>query len=131
MFAILPHPAENDRHLVIGGTTEASIIVLSKKCDKVEKKIDLVIELEPHECDSKYLLNCEWLPSSETHVAFFCGTFVKVFDARRSTISAVLEEFALNRLTITSASKARSALNLAEEEASARQRNFYARNSPR
>ena len=80
---------ENDRHLVVWGTAEASIIVLSKKCDKVEKKIDLVIELEPHECDSEYLLKCEWLPSSETHVAVFCGTFVKVFDARRSTISAV------------------------------------------
>ena len=79
---------ENDRHLVIWGTAEASIIVLSKNCDRVEKKIDLAIELEPHECDSEYLLKCDWLPSSETHVAVFCGTFVKVFDARRSTTSS-------------------------------------------
>ena len=76
---------ENDRHLVIWGTAEASIIVLSKNFDMVEKKIDLTIELEPNECDSEYLLKCDWLPSSETHVAVFCGTFVKVFDARRST----------------------------------------------
>lgn len=32
---------ENDRHLVIWGTAEASIIVLSKNFDMVEKKIDL------------------------------------------------------------------------------------------
>lgn len=79
---------DNDRHLVVWGTAEASIIVLSKNCDMVEKKIDLAIELEPHECDSEYLLKCDWLPSSETHVAVFCGTFVKVFDARRSTTSS-------------------------------------------
>ena len=78
---------DNDRHLVIWGTAEASIIILSKNCDTVEKRIELVIELEPHECESEYLLKCEWLPHSETHVAAICGTFIKVFDVRRSTSS--------------------------------------------
>jgi len=79
---------DNDRHLVIWGTAEAAIIILNKNCDTVEKRIELVIELEPLECESEYLLKCEWLPHSETHVAAVCGTFIKVFDVRRSTSSS-------------------------------------------
>ena len=60
---------------------------MNQKCDKVEKTIELRIELEPNECDTEYLLNCEWLPSSETLVATICGTFVKVFDIRRTNPS--------------------------------------------
>jgi len=101
---------ENDRHLVIWGTAEASIIVLNKNWDRVEKKIDLVIELEPHECDSEYLIKCDWLPSSETHVAVFCGTFVKVFDARRSTTSV-----ASASPSASASASANSPLNRAEQ----------------
>ena len=56
--------SDDNRQLLVWGTSEASVFFLSKDCDKVEKRIDLVVELEPHECETEYLLKAEWMPSS-------------------------------------------------------------------
>ena len=74
----------NNRHLVVWGMSEACVVVLNKFCDAAEAVINLAIELEPHECDTEYLIKCEWIPGSETLVLAICGTFLKVFDIRRS-----------------------------------------------
>ena len=74
----------NDRLLVAWGSSEACILVLSRNYDAVEQNIDLIVELEPHECDTEYLLKCEWMPNSETHVVCICGTFIKVYDVQRA-----------------------------------------------
>jgi len=78
----------NERHLVVWGISEACVVTLNKSCNAIENTISLSIELEPHECDTEYLLKCEWVPGSETLVLAVCGTFLKVFDIRRSNTSA-------------------------------------------
>ena len=60
--------SNNNRHLVVWGTSEACIVVLNKACDKVEKRIDLLVELEPHEVRP--------LPRSQWKLPF---SFVKKF----------------------------------------------------
>jgi hypothetical protein len=69
---------DNERHLVAWGTGEASVMVLNKSFDKVERTIQLNFNLESDEVD--YLIKCVWLPGSQTMVAVVCGLFVKVFD---------------------------------------------------
>jgi Putative zinc finger in N-recognin (UBR box) len=73
---------ENERHLAVWGTTEASVVILSKGCDKVERTIELMFELEPDECEVDYLVKCAWVPGSQTIVVVACGPFVKLFDLR-------------------------------------------------
>lgn len=75
---------ENERHLAVWGTGEGAVLILSQNFDKVEKKIDLAVDLEPQECENDYVLKFEWVPSSETLVATICSTFIKVFDLKRS-----------------------------------------------
>lgn len=70
----------NNRLLLVWGVSEACIVILSKQCDSIDVTIELVLDLEPHECETEYLLKCEWLTPS--HVVCVCGTFVKTFDLR-------------------------------------------------
>ena len=71
---------ENERHLAVWGTAEASVVILSDKCDKAENTIELSFVLEADELD--YLVKCAWLPGSQTMLAVVCGLFVKIFDIR-------------------------------------------------
>jgi hypothetical protein len=71
---------ENERHLLVWGTTEACVVVLSGACDKVNQVIELEFEIDPHECEADYLIKCDWIPGSQTSLIVACGLFVKVFD---------------------------------------------------
>lgn len=73
---------DNERHLAVWGTAEASIMILNSSCDKVERTIELVFSLESDEVD--YLVKCIWVPGSQTMVAVVCGLFVKIFDIRQA-----------------------------------------------
>ena len=73
---------ENERHLVIWGTSEACVMVLKENWNGVERTSDLEIDLDPHECDSDCLLRCDWVPASQTLVSLTCGAFVKIYNMR-------------------------------------------------
>jgi hypothetical protein len=77
----------NERHLLVWGVTEASVMVLNNACDTVDRVIELNFELESDEAD--YLIKCMWLPHSETMVAVICRLFVKIFDIRQAATSSV------------------------------------------
>lgn len=70
---------ENERHVVVWGTSEACVVVLTRHGIGVERTVHLDLDLEPHECDSDYVLRCDWVPASQALVSVACGTFVKVY----------------------------------------------------
>ncbi|KAI2506062.1 zinc ion binding protein [Fragilaria crotonensis] len=70
---------ENERHVVVWGTSEACVVVLARHGIGVERTVHLDLDLEPHECDSDYVLRCDWVPASQALVSVACGTFVKVY----------------------------------------------------
>ena len=55
---------DRDRHLVVWGTSEVSVFLLTKSCDGVEAKIDLALGLDMNESENDYLLKAEWMLSS-------------------------------------------------------------------
>ena len=73
----------NERHLLIWGSTEACVVVLSKSCDKIEKTIDLSLDLDPHESETDYVVKCSWVPGSESCCALVSGTFVKFYKLKK------------------------------------------------
>mmetsp|Transcript_28026 Transcript_28026/g.42742 ORF Transcript_28026/g.42742 Transcript_28026/m.42742 type:complete len:4540 (+) Transcript_28026:153-13772(+) len=84
----------NERHVVVWGATEACVIILRKGWNGVERMINLEFEVDPHDCESDYLVHCDWVPNSQTHVSVTCGTFVKIYDISTSeneeTLSSLL-----------------------------------------
>ena len=88
----------NHRLLLIWGASEVCVVVLNQICNVIDVTIDLMVDLEPHECETEYLLKCEWL--SPSHVICVCGTFVKAFDLRGSTsLLGSKKEFSLKSST--------------------------------
>ena len=79
--------AENDRHLLVWGSSKACVAVISKSLDSFEKIIDLKLNLEPSE-ECEYLVRCDWMPQSELQVIAVCGTVVHVFDLKRAENSS-------------------------------------------
>ena len=75
--------AENNRHLLVWGTSKACVVVVSKSFDSFEKIIDLKLNLEPSE-ECEYLVKCDWMPQSELQIVAVCGTVVHVFDLKRT-----------------------------------------------
>lgn len=71
---------ENERHLIVWGTSEACVVVLKSGWDEVEKTTSLEFDLDPHDCESDYLLRCDWVPGSQTRLSVACGSFVKIYD---------------------------------------------------
>lgn len=76
--------AENERHLVVWGTSEACVAVLKPNWDGVEEKIDLIFDINQHDGEGDYLVKCEWIPGSQTHVAVGCSRFVRIYNIARS-----------------------------------------------
>jgi hypothetical protein len=76
--------SENERHVVVWGTSEACVVVLRNRWDGVEKTFTLEFDLDPHDCESDYLIRCDWLPGSQTRVSVACGSFVKIYDISSS-----------------------------------------------
>lgn len=74
---------ENNRHVLFWGASEACVAIVSSSFDSFEQIIYLTLQLEPTECESEYLLKCEWMPESELMVVAICGTVVHVFDLKR------------------------------------------------
>mmetsp|Transcript_5230 Transcript_5230/g.11836 ORF Transcript_5230/g.11836 Transcript_5230/m.11836 type:complete len:3618 (-) Transcript_5230:38-10891(-) len=75
--------AENNRHLLLWGTSRACVAVVSKNFDSFERVIELKLNLEPSE-ECEYLVKCDWMPQSELQIVAVCGTVVHVFDLKRS-----------------------------------------------
>ena len=74
---------ENSRHLLVWGASKAAVAIVSKGLDSFERVIELKMQSEPAECDSEYLLTCDWVSHSELMVVVVCGTVVHVFDLKR------------------------------------------------
>ena len=65
--------------LVAWGSSEASVIVLSKGFDSIKRTIALSLQIDTEpQCESEYLLGLVWL--TEAIVICICGTVVHVFD---------------------------------------------------
>lgn len=75
--------AENERHVVVWGTSEACVLVLKTDYSGVEDTINLTFEVDDQERDGDVLVNCEWLPGSQTHVAVGVSRYVRLFDVCR------------------------------------------------
>ena len=76
--------AENNRHLLVWGVSKACVAILSKGFDSFEKIIELKLNLDSSECESEYLVKCDWMPQSELQIVAVCGTVVHVFDLKRT-----------------------------------------------
>ena len=74
---------ENNRHLLVWGVSRACVAILSKDLDSFNKIIELKLNLDSSEVDTEYLVRCDWMPKSQTHVVAVCGTVVHVFDLKR------------------------------------------------
>ena len=46
--------------------------------------IELKLNLDSSECESEYLVKCDWMPASELHIVAVCGTVVHMFDLKRT-----------------------------------------------
>ena len=75
---------QNERHVVVWGTAEACVAILKPHWDGIEQRIDLVFDLDQSEGEADYLVKCEWIPGSQTHVSVGCGRFVRIYDIARS-----------------------------------------------
>jgi hypothetical protein len=75
---------ENERHVIVWGATEACVAILKPNWDGAEEKIDLIFDLDQNDGESDYLVKCEWIPGSQTHVAVGCSRFVRIYDIARS-----------------------------------------------
>jgi E3 ubiquitin-protein ligase UBR4 len=70
---------ESERHVIVWGTSEACVIMLKRNWSGVERTFTLEFDLDPQDCESDYLVRCDWIPGSQTHVSVACGTFVKIY----------------------------------------------------
>ena len=110
---------DNNRHLLVWGTSEACVAIMAKGFGSFERLIDLKLQLEPNECESEYLLKCEWMPQSELMVIAICGSVIHVFDLKRvennsckaTTHYALAYEDVLIRSSCSLATKAMEAGN--------------------
>ena len=75
--------AENERHIIVWGTSEACVLVLKTDFSGVEDTINLTFEVDDQDRDGDVLVNCEWLPGSQTHIAVGVSRFVRLFDVCR------------------------------------------------
>ncbi|MGK3746906.1 MAG: hypothetical protein ACI90V_013769, partial [Bacillariaceae sp.] len=75
--------AENERHIVVWGTSEACVLVLKTDYSGVDDTINLTFEVDDQDGDGDVLVNCAWLPESQTHVAVGVSRFVRLFDVCR------------------------------------------------
>ena len=78
---------ENERHIVVWGASQAFVLVLKTDYSAVEDTINLVFELDDQDGDGDVLVNCEWLPKSQTHVAMAISRYVRLFDVCRFEMS--------------------------------------------
>ncbi|CAB9508930.1 Auxin transport protein BIG [Seminavis robusta] len=75
---------ENDRHLMVWGTSEACVALLKDSHNGVARQISLSLDLDPTECETDYIVKCAWVPGSQSCVAIGCGRFVSIFDISRA-----------------------------------------------
>lgn len=75
--------SENNRHLLVWGSTRACVAIVSKNLDSFERIIELKLNLDPSE-ECEFLIKCEWIPQSELHLVAICGAVVHVFDLKRT-----------------------------------------------
>ena len=73
----------NERHLLVWGTSSASVVIVKPGWDGIEEKLDLCFDLDSADGEFDYLVKCQWSPQSETHVIVGCGRFVRIFDISR------------------------------------------------
>ncbi len=74
---------ENERHMIAWGASEACMLVLKTDYSGVEDTISLCFEGDDQDRDGDVLVNCEWLPGSQTHIAVGVSRYIRLFDVRR------------------------------------------------
>lgn len=74
---------DNERHLVVWGTSEACVVIIKADYSGIEDTVNLVFELDHQGGEGDYLVKCEWLPRSQTHVAVGCSRSVRLYDICR------------------------------------------------
>lgn len=74
---------ENENRLIVWGTSEACVTIFNSDWTKVEESIDIILD-SSHDSDGEYLVTCEWLPGSQTHVALGCNRNVRIYDLTKS-----------------------------------------------
>ena len=74
---------ENERHVLVWGTSEACVLVVKKDYSGVEDTVSLTFDFDDQDRDGDVLVNCEWLPGSQTHVAVGVSKCVRLFDVCR------------------------------------------------
>ena len=79
--------SENNRHLLVWGSSKACVAIVSKNLNSFERLIELKLNLDPSE-ECEFLIKCEWIPQSELHLAVICGAVVHVFDLKRTKNNA-------------------------------------------
>ncbi|KAL7543894.1 hypothetical protein ACHAXR_013387, partial [Thalassiosira sp. AJA248-18] len=75
---------ENNRHLLVWGVSKACVAIISKGFNSFERIIELKLNLDSSECESEYLVKCDWMPQSELQIVAVCGTVVHMFDLKRT-----------------------------------------------
>lgn len=75
--------AENERHIVVWGTSAACVLVLKSDYTGIDDTIHLTFEVDEQDRDGDVLVNCEWLPGSQTHIAVGFSRYVRLFDICR------------------------------------------------
>ena len=78
--------AQHDRHLVIWGTSELSVLILKDTHDGIDRQINLSLDMDPAESDGDYVIKCHWIPGSQTCVLVGCVTQLFIFDISRAGV---------------------------------------------
>lgn len=81
--------SENNRHLLVWGSSKACVAIVSNNLDSFERVIELKLNLDPSE-ECEYLIKCEWIPQSELHLVAVCGAVIHVFDLKRTKNNACI-----------------------------------------
>ena len=76
--------ARYDRHLVIWGTSEASVLILKDTHDGIDRQINFSLDMDATESDGDYVIKCQWIPGSQTCVLVGCGSQLNLFDISRA-----------------------------------------------
>jgi hypothetical protein len=69
--------------LLVWGTCQACALVLNNSCDKVDKRINLELDIAT-DTDAECICQCDWVPGCEALAAVVCGTSIKVFDVKKA-----------------------------------------------